>query len=339
MRAKNTWASVILAVILCAPAHPWERHYARRVARVQPGARGELNADEINDPNRAPVLNQGAHGAAVVRAQILLDRQHFSCGEIDGDFGSNLTKAVTAFQTARNLPATGTVDARTWAALNQDAAPAIATYEIAPRDVAGPFTKIPSDMMQQAELPALGYESAQEALGERFHASPKVLAALNPGVSLDNAGEQIYVPNVNAPAPGPAASVVVSKSESSVAALDRDGRVLAWYAATIGSEHDPLLLGNWTINGVQRNPQFHYNPELFWDATAGDQKAVIQPGPNNPVGVVWIALSKEHYGIHGTPEPARIGHTESHGCIRLTNWDALELAGMVKPGTPAILRE
>jgi lipoprotein-anchoring transpeptidase ErfK/SrfK len=144
---------------------------------------------------------------------------------------------------------------------------------------------------------------------------------------------------VSTPPPGEAATVVVSKSESSVEALDRDGHVIAWYAATIGSEHDPLPIGNWKIKGVQRNPTFHYNPNLFWDANATDQKAAIKPGPNNPVGLVWIALTKEHYGIHGTPDPGRIGHTESHGCIRLTNWDAMELAGIVKPGVPAIFKE
>ena len=339
MGAKTTWAGLILAGILCVPAQPWTKQYARRMRRTESGARAGLKADDVNNASLTPVLSQGSHGAAVVRAQILLARQHFSCGEIDGDFGSNLTKAVAAFQTARNLAPSGAVDARTWAALNQDPAPALVTYETTPQDVAGPFVKVPSDMMQQATLPALGYESPQEALGERFHANPKLLAALNPGIALDKAGEQIVAPNVNGSAVGPAASVVVSKSESSVSALDREGRVIAWYAATIGSEHDPLPLGTWKIKGVDRNPQFHYNPNLFWDASATDQKAVIQPGPNNPVGVVWIALSKEHYGIHGTPEPARIGHTESHGCIRLTNWDASELAAMVKPGTPAILRE
>ena len=133
--------------------------------------------------------------------------------------------------------------------------------------------------------------------------------------------------------------VAVSKSESSVAAYDTQGHVVAWYAATIGSEHDPLPVGEWKILGVRRNPVFHYNPSLFWDAHRQDQKAAIQPGANNPAGLVWISLSKEHYGIHGTPDPERIGHTESHGCIRLTNWDAMELAGMVKPGIPVRLTE
>jgi lipoprotein-anchoring transpeptidase ErfK/SrfK len=215
----------------------------------------------------------------------------------------------------------------------------LVTYEITPQDVAGPFYTIPKDLLEQAKLPALGYSSAQEELGERFHCSPKLLEALNPGKRLDQAGEPIEVPNAAVSPPGPAASVVVSESGSSVEALDANGHVFAWYAATIGREHDPLPIGDWKITGVEHNPVFHYNPDLFWDANPQDQKAEIKPGPNNPVGVVWIGLTKEHYGIHGTPEPQNIGHSESHGCIRLTNWDAMELAGMVKPRTPAIFIE
>jgi lipoprotein-anchoring transpeptidase ErfK/SrfK len=139
--------------------------------------------------------------------------------------------------------------------------------------------------------------------------------------------------------PGPAARVVVSKSESSVRAFDAEGKLLAFYVATIGSEHDPLPVGEWKIRGVSRNPIFNYNPQLFWDAKPEHTRAKIKPGPNNPVGVVWIDLDKEHYGIHGTPEPSRVGHTTSHGCIRLTNWDAAELAAIVKPGVPAVLEE
>jgi lipoprotein-anchoring transpeptidase ErfK/SrfK len=108
---------------------------------------------------------------------------------------------------------------------------------------------------------------------------------------------------------------------------------------TSGSTHDPLPIGTWKVNGVQRNPKFHYNPDLFWDATPGDRKATLQPGPNNPVGVVWIDLSKPHYGIHGSPEPSNIGHVESHGCVRLTNWDADRVARWVKAGTQVVFRE
>jgi lipoprotein-anchoring transpeptidase ErfK/SrfK len=274
-----------------------------------------------------------------VRAQILLDRAHFSCGEIDGDYGTNLEKTVAAFQRAHDLPDNGEVGPETWALLNQDQAPALFTYTIAPEDVAGPFVKLPADLMEQATLPSLGYESPLEGLGERFHASPNLLKALNPDCPFDTDGETIMAPKVIVKPPGHAASVVVSKSDSSVTALDARGRILSYYVATIGSEHDPLPIGNWKIKRVWRNPVFYYNPLLFWNANPADQKAKIEPGPRNPVGVVWIDLSKEHYGIHGTPAPGKVGHAESHGCIRLTNWDASELSHMVKFGTPASLKE
>jgi lipoprotein-anchoring transpeptidase ErfK/SrfK len=137
----------------------------------------------------------------------------------------------------------------------------------------------------------------------------------------------------------PIAEVVVDKSDSTVSLLDAAGSKVAQYPASTGSSHDPLPIGNWTIRGIGRNPTFHYNPKLFWDAKAGDARATLQPGPNNPVGVVWIDLSKDHYGIHGTPEPAHVGKTDSHGCIRLTNWSALDVAQAVKPGMPALLQE
>jgi lipoprotein-anchoring transpeptidase ErfK/SrfK len=193
--------------------------------------------------------------------------------------------------------------------------------------------------MAQAKLTYLGYASALEEMAEKFHSSPEVLRAINPGANFGEPGRQFTAPNVLVMPPPQAARIVVSKAESSVRAYDVSGTLLAFYAATIGSEHDPLPLGEWKINGVARNPKFHYNAELFWDAKDATDKATLPPGPNNPVGLVWIDLSKDHYGIHGTPEPSRVGHADSHGCIRLTNWDALELATMVRPGTPAILKE
>ena len=311
------------------------------------GARGrapavkapQLQVDAVNDVKLAPNIAKG-QGAAVLRAQILLDRARFSVGEIDAAFGSNMTRALAAFQKSQGLEASGKLDAPTWEALNREGATALTSYRIADTDVAGPFAAVPSDMMEKSKLPALGFASPLEALAERFHVNPRLLQKLNPGKDFARAGEEIIVPNIDGGGTLPkGAKIVVSKSDASVSVVDSSDRTLARFPATTGSEHDPLPVGAWKVNGVARNPPFHYNPKLFWDADPRDAKAKIAPGPNNPVGVVWIDLSKAHYGIHGTPEPSRIGKTQSHGCIRLTNWDALALAQAVAPGMPAILQE
>jgi lipoprotein-anchoring transpeptidase ErfK/SrfK len=298
-----------------------------------------IDANTVNDPSLTETVGPGASANAVLRAQVLLARAHFSCGEIDGHFGTNLERAITDYQAARGISQTGRADAATWKALDSDPAPALVRVQVAPEDVAGPFEQIPEDMMDKAKLPALSYSSPLEGIAEKYHSSPALLKKLNPEASFDRAGEDIVVPNVSVPAPEKAASIAVSKSRRTVSALDSSGRVIARYPATIGSEHDPLPIGKWKVLGVAKNPPFHYNPNLFWDAKEHDEKAHIAPGPNNPVGVAWIDLSKEHYGIHGTPEPSQIGKTQSHGCIRLTNWDVTELAAVVGPGTPAILEE
>jgi lipoprotein-anchoring transpeptidase ErfK/SrfK len=302
----------------------------RRTKRNRTAEPIVLDANAINNP-----LASGP--AAIVRAQILLDRAHFSVGEIDGRPGRNMERAVTAFQKARKIPETGQIDEATLLALNSDPSPAVTQYRIAEADVAGPFEAVPEDLMAQAKMSSLGYASAEEAIGEQFHSSPALLKRLNPGAQF-TAGVEIIVPNVATAAQGKAAQVIVTK-QGTVQALDAAGNVIAHYPASSGSEHDPLPLGSWKIKGVAKNPPFHYNPELFWDADPGHSKAKIAPGPNNPVGVVWIDLSKDHYGIHGTPTPQSVGHAQSHGCVRLTNWDAMELSSLVAPGTPALLTE
>ena len=294
----------------------------------------------------APSRSQAPPGAAPVavpaaekdlRVQVLLDRSGFSVGEIDGNAGSNTSRAMAAYEKQRVGGAAVAQAGRR--AQTADNAPTLVDYTITAEDVKGPFVKVPQDMMAKAKLATLGYASVAEKLGERFHASPALLKSLNPGKRLDRAGETIRVPNVRTAIAGKAAKVVVDRSDGSVSALDAQGGVLARYPATMGSEHDPLPLGSWKVTGVTHDPPFNYNPDLFWDAKAAHSKAKIPAGPNNPVGVVWIDLSKEHYGIHGTPEPAQIGKTESHGCIRLTNWDAAELAKMVSPGVVAVLQD
>ena len=290
-------------------------------------------------PRESADARAGVAADSLLRAQVLLERAHFSAGEIDGESGSNTRRAIAAFQRAHGLPDDGTLGAPTWAVLNRDAGPALVLYTLSAEDVAGPFTTVPSDMMAKSKLDRLGYASVTEALAERFRVAPALLRRLNPGARFA-AGEAIVVPNVlDIGALAPAAGVVVDRSESTVALVDAAGKVYAQFPASTGSEHDPLPVGEWKINGVARDPTFHYNPKLFWDADPSHAKAKIAPGPNNPVGVVWIDLSKEHYGIHGTPEPSRIGKSQSHGCIRLTNWSAREVAAAVAAGTPARLQE
>jgi lipoprotein-anchoring transpeptidase ErfK/SrfK len=326
--------ALFVAGLLAAAPRPVNR--AKIVGRTKAPS---YDVATINDPQNHEPVNPDIAGSAVIRAQILLDRAHFSPGEIDGRWGDNLRVGIVGYQAARMLNSSGIVDDETWKALDADSAQAVVPYTITPDDVAGPFVKIPHDMMAQAKLKSLGYQSAAEKLGERFHISPALLARLNPGKTVSKAGEVVMVPNVARGYVVAADKVVVSKNNRTVSAYGADGMLLAQYPATMGSEHDPLPIGDWKITEVDHYPWFHYNPALFWDAKSKDAKAKIAPGPNNPVGVVWLSLSKEHYGIHGSPEPSRIGHTESHGCIRLTNWDAEELSKMVKVTTAAILQE
>lgn len=285
------------------------------------------------------IVGPGASGARVIRAQILLSRVRFSPGEIDGRYGDDLGIAIKLYQENHGLKPTGVIDSETWKFLDAHSGPLLTTYTIAAADVKGPFEPLPKDAVQQAKLKWMGYETPQEGLGEKFQMSPKLLAELNPGKKLDTAGEVITVANVRRPAARRASRVVVSKSKRVVTAFGLGDKVLAQYPATIGGAHDPLPFGNWKIAGIARNPWFYWDPVHFWNVDPEKATEKLPPGPNNPAGVVWMGLTKEHYGIHGTPDPGHVRHGESYGCIRLTNWDADDLSHMVIRGTPVILEE
>jgi lipoprotein-anchoring transpeptidase ErfK/SrfK len=273
--------------------------------------------------------------------QVLLDTHGFSPGQIDGKPGSNTTRALRAFQETQRLPVTGRPDCATWKALEGDTAQSTISYTITEADVAGPFTpSIPDTLPEQSALTALAYRNVEELIAERFHVSPAWLKLRNADVAL-TVGASIVVPNV-----APFDAVAKPVREAALGALTievtkagtltvrrPDGQILFFAPVSSGSAHDPLPTGAWKVTGVGWRPPFHYNPDLFWDAKATDNKSTIQPGPNNPVGVVWIDLNLDHYGLHGTPEPGRIGYAQSHGCVRLTNWDAARVAGLVGPGT------
>jgi lipoprotein-anchoring transpeptidase ErfK/SrfK len=318
-------------------------------------------AQERRLPRPAPIDD------ATLAIQVALDRAGFSPGAVDGRTGANTRRALDVYRRQHGqdvAPASPALALYT--ITDQDAAGPF-------------VERIPADLVAQAALPSLGYTSIVEALAERFHTTPKFLQQLNPEapfaagdqIQVPNV-EPLVIPvepmeywadpaketrdpvgtagrgrrsgkadpaKANSLAQRPDVVVSVARSTSTLTVTDSAGRVLFLAPVTTGSEHDPLPIGEWKVNGLQFNPVFHYNPDLFWDANPAHTKARIPFGPNNPVGVVWIDLTKPHYGIHGTPEPSAIGRTQSHGCVRLTNWDAMRVAGLVKPGTKVLFTE
>jgi lipoprotein-anchoring transpeptidase ErfK/SrfK len=291
-----------------------------------------VNGAEWQDRLSAPVL---------LKLQILLDRSHVSPGEIDADLGENTRKAIAAFRELKGLEPNDQVDHELWRTLTQtDSEPALVTYKITENDTAGPFVKkIPTDFRKKAAMERLGYTSAEELLAEKFHMSQQLLRKLNPKASFDKAGEDIVVANVeHSSLPGKINRIEVDSQQQRVLAYDKDHKVIAVYPATVGSEDRPTPEGEFKVTKITEDPVYHYDPSLHLRGVHVKEKLDLPPGPNNPVGAVWINLSAEGYGIHGTPDPDKISKAASHGCIRLTNWDALELAHHTSKGTAVVIR-
>lgn len=277
---------------------------------------------------------------AIARAQILLDRANFSPGVIDGLGGDNTRQAIAAFEKAAGLPEDGVLDAEVFQRLTAgDNGRVTADYTITTADLSGPFIgQVPSDLQAMSKLTTVGYATPLEALAEKFHMTEGLLRALNPDVDFGKAGQKIVVASVaQTDLAADVARIVVDKAERSVRAYDANDQLLAFYPATIGSSARPAPSGDLSVVGVAPEPNYTYDPDrVSYDR--GDRKVIVPPGPNNPVGSVWIDLSRDTYGIHGTPDPSKVGKTFSSGCVRLTNWDAEQLASRVKPGVRVVFR-
>ncbi len=321
-------------------------------------ARAAPEQSAVEDRAAKPTVD-----ATILHAQVILDHLGFSPGLLDGRPGQSMTIALKGFQQSRGFEQTGELDKPTMQALRQYRnMRSTRQLRLTADGLAGPFINpLPNSPQDKAKLESLGYRGPMEKLAEMFHTTPEVLVALNSPHTRLSPGTIVTFPNalpasrnydqklpetwrntlsmLNVDAVQPrGAKIVVDKSDGVLRVYDKADKLVGQFPATMGSTHDPLPIGTWKVQGVSYNPPFHYNPDLFWDAKDSAKEALLPPGPNGPVGVVWLDLSKPHYGIHGTPAPETIGRAESHGCIRLSNWDAARLALMVGPGTPAIFQ-
>ena len=303
----------------------------------------QSSAADLQPPASTPgspgTPNPASPQPVLIKLETLLDRAHFSPGVIDGKPGENLNNAIAAWAKAHNMPGSGELAAQVLTALtNANRQPITQDYTITSDDEKGPFIgRLPSDFAAQARLGKPGYTSSVQELAERFHMSEALLKALNPGANFEAAGTSIIVLQPgNGDLDDSVARVEVDKSNNQLRAFDGSGKLVAAFPATVGSTERPAPSGSWAVAFVTFNPDYTYNPKRLTFGKKSEGLLKIAPGPNNPVGTTWIQLTIPTYGIHGTPDPALVGKTASHGCVRLTNWDATALGHAVKKGTPVV---
>ena len=300
-----------------------------------------VKAEQIQNLPVVIPIKGDVSGPSVLKTQVYLDRLHFSPGVIDGRWGRNAAIALWWYQRSRGINAAdpGALDEATYRSLAAAAggAPAVVQKTLTEDDVKGPFVTVPEEMYDKAKLDCLCYESKKEKIAERFHTTQEFLDTLNPDVDFSavKAGDSIWVPNVRDEVTTPQADiarVVVSIKGNTFNAFDAQGNLIFHAPTTLGNKYDPSPRETVTVKKIVHDPHFHYQPKLFAEVPDDEPEANLNPGPNSPVGVVWIALSKRHFGVHGTSDPDSIGYASSHGCVRLTNWDAKEVAQRIREG-------
>ena len=346
MRVQLGRPLFFLLVLVCFTAFPAKAEEAAGgppASIGDPGAEGKsqvtpvvhLDASEVNGAEYTGGALPVGLSALTLKLQILLDQVGMSPGVIDGVNGNNLAKAIAGLELLTGQPVDGVLDEEIWSRLPQDT-PILVEYEITAEDVSGPYlSEVPSDFAEMAKLDRLSYSGPLEMLGERFHMDVDLLTALNPDADFNRAGTRIIVAGArDFGVTTPVATLVADKANAQLRGYDQRGKLIVAYPATIGSDELPSPSGTHFVNAVAPNAAYYYNPAVNFQQGNNIEKLTIPPGPNNPIGTTWIDLSEPTYGIHGTPEPAKIDKTRSHGCVRLTNWDVEELAGLVEKGVP-----
>jgi lipoprotein-anchoring transpeptidase ErfK/SrfK len=310
------------------------------------GAAALVRGEEVAPAPAAAVAGPAADPAdrpvqSPLELQVELHRRGFSCGSIDGVAGGQTAAALRAFQRSAGIGDTGVLDPPTQERL-QLSAPALGAYTFTAADLAG-LQPVPETWLEKSERTTLGYATALELAAERFHAHPNLLRRLNPGVDWTAvaAGQTIAVPAVDrVTVSGTAAQIVITLGTRELEVVDSVSRVIAHFPVSIARMVEKRPVGMLHVTVTVANPDYTFDPELFPESAEGRElgrRLRIPPGPNNPVGVAWIGLDLPGYGIHGTPEPEKIGRTESHGCFRLANWDVLTLVGLVSVGMPVLV--
>lgn len=337
------FASVLFGVIgtgvIVAAQQPSGANAGNPGAIASPPASHTPQGLAIEAAKFADSLPPDAQQRLLIKVEVLLDRAHFSPGVIDGTPGENLHNALAAYAQAHGLASEGTLTAQIFGALTgADKSPITQDYTIVAGDEKGPFIgSVPEDFVKLARLKHLGYRSPEQEFAERFHMSESLLRSLNPTADFRKPGTMLVVVRPgNGDLPPDVARVEVDKSANQLRVYDNAGTLLAVFPATVGSTERPAPTGRWGVKSVTFNPTYVYDPKVLTFGPKRKGKLKIAPGPNNPVGAVWIELTIPTYGIHGAPDPDLVGKTASHGCVRLTNWDAVLLGRAVKSGTPVI---
>jgi lipoprotein-anchoring transpeptidase ErfK/SrfK len=277
----------------------------------------------------------------IFEGQLALARIGISPGSLDGLFGPKTRLALIAFQLRQKLPATGALDSATQSKLLL-ATPPYANYAVTAEDLAR-LGSVGKTWLEKSQQDRLDYETILELIAEKAQSHPQLIRQLNSKVDWTNVvgGTFVTIPNVERPpAREKAALARIHLEERTLQVFGESTNLLAHFPCSIAAFAEKRPVGELHVATTALNPNYTFDPDNFPESVEArelNRKLVLPPGPNNPVGTVWIGLDKPGYGIHGTPRPEQVGRAESHGCFRLANWNAEFFAHLIWVGMPVFV--